>query len=362
MAGAKLIIEGLTKRFGDVEAVGGVDITIAPGEFVTLLGPSGSGKTTVLNMIAGFLEPTSGRIRVDGADITSLPPYRRNIGMVFQSYTLFPHMTVERNVGFPLRQRKVPKLEVREKVQRALDLVQLGSYLDRYPRQLSGGQQQRVAIARAIVYEPKLLLMDEPFGALDKKLREAMQLEMKRIHSELGITFVFVTHDQEEALILSDRIAVFNEGRIQQIGTAEDLYDRPETLFVADFIGESNKVPGRVGHNGAVSWVEGASFRAFASANPSVAAGSAGVVVVRPERAKLIDPREPLAVDANGLDGTIDSVIYLGSMRRVVVNLDCGLPATVTLAPGQDIPNADGRVRVGWDVEHALLLPDPGRI
>lgn len=356
MAGAELIVQQLSKRFGNAEAVAGVDLAITPGEFVTMLGPSGSGKSTVLNMIAGFIEPTTGKILLDGVDIAAFPPYRRNIGMVFQSYTLFPHMTVEQNVAFPLEQRKAPRTAINAKVKQALDLVQLGSYLNRYPRQLSGGQQQRVAIARAIVYEPKLLLMDEPFGALDKKLREAMQLEMKRIHNELGLTFIFVTHDQEEALILSDRIAVFSEGRIRQIGTAEDLYDRPQTLFVADFIGESNKLPGKVGHGDDLSWVEGASFRVFAAANRQVAAGNEGIVVVRPERTTFLPLHEPAQPNFSALDGSIQNIVYLGSLRRVFVKLDCGVPVIVSVGYGEEIPSLDGRVRIGWNPNHALLV------
>lgn len=357
MAGAELVIQQLSKRYSSFDAVAGVDLAISPGEFVTMLGPSGSGKSTVLNMIAGFIEPTTGKILLNSVDIAALPPYKRNIGMVFQSYTLFPHMTVEKNVAFPLEQRKIPRSEIKKRVVQALELVQLKEYLDRYPRQLSGGQQQRVAIARAIVYEPKLLLMDEPFGALDKKLREAMQLEMKRIHHELGITFIFVTHDQEEALILSDRIAVFNAGRIQQIGTAEDLYDRPQTLFVADFIGESNKIRGTVGHGDACSWVESASFRVFASANMQVAAGQEGIVVIRPERAAFLQPHEPLQPNFSALEGAIMNIVYLGSLRRVFVKLDCGVPVTVSVGPGEEIPSVDGRVRVGWAPDDALLVP-----
>ncbi len=224
----------------------GVTLDIRSGEFLTLLGPSGSGKTTTLMMIAGFETPTAGDIAIDGNSVVALPPYRRNIGMVFQNYALFPHMTVAENIGFPLKQRGVDRATRARLVAESLELVRLPGYQSRYPRQLSGGQQQRVALARAIVFRPRLLLMDEPLGALDKQLRESLQLEMRRLHAELGITFIYVTHDQAEALTMSDRVAVMNEGLIAQVGTPEDLYDRPCDRFVASFIGESNFMQGVV--------------------------------------------------------------------------------------------------------------------
>src|SRR5580658_6506385 len=241
--GAAVFLSGLEKRYGSVGAVCGVSLDIRSGEFLTLLGPSGSGKTTTLMMIAGFETPTGGDIAIDGTSVVAMPPYRRNIGMVFQNYALFPHLTVADNIGFPLKQRGVGKAERAKLVGEALELVHLPGYGERYPRQLSGGQQQRVAFARAIVFKPRLLLMDEPLGALDKQLRENLQLEMRRLHADLGITFIYVTHDQEEALIMSDRIAVMNEGRIVQLGKPEQLYDRPCDQFVASFIGESNFFP-----------------------------------------------------------------------------------------------------------------------
>jgi putative spermidine/putrescine transport system ATP-binding protein len=223
-AGARIEAEGIWKRYGDVAACRDVNLTIEASEFVTLLGPSGSGKTTLLNIIAGFTKPTEGSLQVDGHDLTRTPSHKRDIGMVFQQYALFPHMTVAENVMFPLKQRKMPAAEAKQKVQLALQTVHLGDLGHRRPGQLSGGQQQRVALARAIVYGPRVLLMDEPLGALDKKLREWLQLEIKRVHREVGSTFVFVTHDQEEALVLSDRIAVFNNGGIEQVGTADELW------------------------------------------------------------------------------------------------------------------------------------------
>ena len=236
--GASVLLTDLEKRFDRTNAVDGVSLDIRSGEFLTLLGPSGSGKTTTLMMIAGFETPTAGDIAIDAKSVVAMPPYRRNIGMVFQNYALFPHLTVADNIGFPLKQRGVPKAERAKLVAEALELVHLPGYGARYPRQLSGGQQQRVAVARAIVFKPRLLLMDEPLGALDKQLRENLQLEMRRLHADLGITFIYVTHDQEEALTMSDRIAVMNDGKVAQVGRPEDLYDRPTSRFVAGFIGE----------------------------------------------------------------------------------------------------------------------------
>ncbi len=236
--GATVVVTAVEKRFDAVGAVRGISLSVGAGEFLTLLGPSGSGKTTTLMMIAGFETPTAGDIAIDGRSVVTLPPHKRHIGMVFQNYALFPHMTVAENIGFPLRQRGVDRVTRARLVAESLELVRLPGYQQRYPRQLSGGQQQRVALARAIVFRPRLLLMDEPLGALDKQLREGLQLEMRRLHADLGITFIYVTHDQEEALTMSDRIAVMNEGRIAQIGTPENLYDRPCDRFVASFIGE----------------------------------------------------------------------------------------------------------------------------
>ncbi len=243
--GASVVLSGIEKRFDNVGAVRGVSLDIRSGEFLTLLGPSGSGKTTTLMMIAGFETPTAGDIAIDGRSVVAIPPHRRNLGMVFQNYALFPHLTVADNIGFPLKQRGIDRATRVRLVAESLELVRLPGYQARYPRQLSGGQQQRVALARSIVFHPRLLLMDEPLGALDKQLRESLQLEMRRLHADLGITFIYVTHDQEEALTMSDRVAVMHEGLIAQVGTPEDLYDRPCDRFVASFIGESNFLGGR---------------------------------------------------------------------------------------------------------------------
>ena len=239
-AGAPVALRHIVKNFDNCRAIDDLSLDIEPGEFITFLGPSGSGKSTTLMMIAGFEQPTAGDILIGGSVVTHMPAYRRNIGMVFQNYALFPHLTVAENIGFPLKQRGVAKPEIREHVRRMLDLIQLSGYEARFPQQLSGGQQQRVAIARAIVFNPPVLLMDEPLSALDKQLREGLQLEIKRLHDRLGITFIYVTHDQKEALVMSDRVAVMNEGRIAQIGSPKALYDTPANRFVASFVGEAN--------------------------------------------------------------------------------------------------------------------------
>ncbi|MFC6234616.1 ABC transporter ATP-binding protein, partial [Leucobacter soli] len=236
----------LSKSYGEAVALNEIDLAVQRGEFLTFLGPSGSGKTTTLNLIAGFIEPSTGTMQLNDQPLEKLKAHERNLGVVFQHYALFPHMTVADNVEYPLKQRKVPKEERKRRVAEALEMVRLSEYADRYPRQLSGGQQQRVALARAVVYDPPILLMDEPLGALDKKLREWLQMELRRIHRELGSTFIYVTHDQEEALVLSDRIVVFNEGSIEQVGTAHELYEAPRTLFVAKFIGESSVFSGEL--------------------------------------------------------------------------------------------------------------------
>lgn len=250
-----LILRGLAKSFGDVLAVDGVDLEVRQGEFITLLGPSGSGKTTTLRMIAGFARQSAGTIEIDGVDMSNVPPHQRDVGMIFQNYALFPHMTAAQNIAFPLEMRRTGRPEIKQRVAEALALVRLEGLGSRYPRQLSGGQQQRIAFARAVVFHPRLLLMDEPLGALDKKLREALQLEVMHISRQLGATVVYVTHDQEEALVMSDRIAIFNRGRIEQLGRGEDLYDRPVSLFVADFIGESNILRGRFERDGDGGWL-----------------------------------------------------------------------------------------------------------
>jgi len=347
-----LALAGIERRFGAVAALAGVDLAARPGEFLTLLGPSGSGKTTLLKVVAGFEPPDRGRIALAGRDITALAPAKRDIGMVFQHYALFPHMSAAANIGFPLAMRGQSRTAMREKVAAALALVGLSGYDDRLPRQLSGGQQQRVALARALVFGPALLLLDEPLGALDRKLRGQMQSEIKSLQRRLGITTLFVTHDQEEALALSDRIAVMNEGRIAQIGTPEDLYRRPATRFVAEFIGEANIFRGRAGvvsgDKVEVRLESGAAMRAsLAPGDRTVHYGADLALVVRPERPRRLAPGETAE---NGVSGIVAEATYLGETIRYRVTLDGGSdfflrwPADgATLAPGM-------RVTLGWGV------------
>jgi putative spermidine/putrescine transport system ATP-binding protein len=302
MSGAPAIrLTGLTKSFGSVAAVDGVNLDIAPGDFFSMLGPSGSGKTTVLRMIAGFEQPTSGTVELFGKDVTADPPFDRDVNTVFQDYALFPHMSVLDNVAFGLRVRGVGAKERAATARDALSLVRLEGYGDRTPQQLSGGQRQRVALARALVVEPKVLLLDEPLGALDLKLREQMQVELKDIQRRLGITFIFVTHDQEEALTLSDRIAVFNEGNIVQLGSAEEIYRHPATPFVANFVGSST---------------------VFTSDESKAILGTSGACSVRPEHIDIVRGKAPAGTIS--LTGTVFDTIFLGASTRVIVDLDAG--------------------------------------
>ncbi|MHC9295380.1 ABC transporter ATP-binding protein [Mycobacterium sp. LTG2003] len=351
--GASITMRGLTKRYGDFTAVDAIDLEARPGEFLTLLGPSGSGKTTTLNMIAGFADVTSGELLIDGRAVTNLPPYKRNIGMVFQHYALFPHMTVAQNVEYPLRQRKIPAAERRTLVEQALEMVGLGHLGRRRPKELSGGQQQRVALARAMVYSPRVLLMDEPLGALDKKLRDSLQLEIKRIHSDLGTTFVYVTHDQDEALILSDRIAVFNNARIEQIGSPTELYEYPNTLFVAQFLGESSLFHG-VSDGGREADSNG--HRLSAVRGPEHSRGAGVAVVVRPERIR-IEPDGPRPDAINAVPGTVVQHIYLGNSRKVEVRLDDGTIVLVRESAGAiSSANAGDRVWLTFHPDDAAVL------
>ena len=349
-----LELAGVSKRYDSLVAVDTLDLNLRTGEFLTLLGPSGSGKTTTLMMVAGLQQPDAGSIILNGASVARLPPYRRDIGMVFQSYALFPHMTVRRNIAFPLEMRGVARSEIASLVDEALALVKLPDHGDRLPGQLSGGQQQRVALARAMVYRPALLLMDEPLGALDKKLREQLQLEIKRVHRERGISVLYVTHDQEEALTMSDRIAVFNRGRIEQTGTPEELYDRPATRFVASFIGDTNFLSGRVvSSSGGICEIETAAGRVLASRRQPVGPGAAVSVAVRPERIMVGPPRE------GWLAGTITDVIFLGTARKYVVRLADGTECTVLRQvsdPAFDSRNA--AVALSWHSDHAAAFPD----
>jgi spermidine/putrescine ABC transporter ATP-binding subunit len=353
--GAKVSLVGLEKRFEGVGAVCGISLEIGSGEFLTLLGPSGSGKTTTLMMIAGFETPSDGDIAIDGRSVIGLPPHKRNIGMVFQNYALFPHLTVAENIAFPLKQRGMDRAARARLVTASLTMMQLPGYEARYPRQLSGGQQQRVALARAIVFQPRLLLMDEPLGALDKQLRDNLQLEMRRLHAELGITFVYVTHDQEEALTMSDRIAVVNEGRIAQLGPPEELYDRPSNRFVASFIGESNFLPGVVRgvENGIVlADCGGVTLRAVA-AGP-LQAGSAVTLTMRPERMRFADAAIAPAGRQNRLRATVTEAMFAGERCRYLLRCEDGVALVLKEPSGA----ATRRRAIGETAEIAWSVAD----
>jgi spermidine/putrescine ABC transporter ATP-binding subunit len=353
-----LTLRGAVRRFGSVTALAGVDLDVAEGELLTILGPSGSGKTTLLKIVAGFEFPDEGTVLLGNSDVTLAPPRTRDVGMVFQNYALFPHMTVAQNVAFPLEMRRMPKPERERRVAEALALVELAEYGHRLPRQLSGGQQQRVALARAIVFNPRLLLLDEPFGALDRKLREVMQLEVRRLQRRLKLTTLFITHDQEEALILSDRIAVMNAGRIEQIGLPDDVYARPATRFVADFVGESNLLDA-VAHAGAGA--DAAGFGAVALAAPAGAPGAKATLLVRPEALRIGAPASGLANQARG---TIIETVFLGLSVKLRLRLGSGLEllARLPLRPSEPFPLAEGDVvPIGFAPEDVHVIAHAGR-
>ncbi len=340
----------VSKSFdGRTLVVRDVDLTVEKGEFLTLLGPSGSGKTTCLMMLAGFETPTSGTIRIAGRPVEHVPPRQRGIGMVFQHYALFPHMTVGQNLAFPLEVRHVPRDEQAARVRRALDLVRLGGYEDRRPAQLSGGQQQRVAIARALVFEPELVLMDEPLGALDRRLREELQYEIRRIHRTLGVTILYVTHDQQEAMVMSDRVAVFRAGQIEQIAPPEALYEEPERAFVANFIGENNRLHGRVtgfrDEDLCDVEVGGANVQAFRVAPCGM--GDETTLSIRPERV-AVDPRPGLYT--NEFEATVDDIAFLGDYLRLRVTVcgHSGFVVKIKNIVGHGAVLEGDRIRIGW--------------
>ena len=353
-------LEGVTKQFGDFTAVEEMDLDIADGEFFTMLGPSGCGKTTTLRMIAGFEQPTTGKVLIDGSDVAGQPAYKRPTNTVFQSYALFPHMTLEENVGFGLKRKKVPKDEIRKRVAAELERLGLTREAKRKPNQLSGGQQQRVALARALVNLPKVLLLDEPLGALDLKLRKGLQVQLKQIQRDVGITFVYVTHDQEEALTMSDRIAVMNEGRIEQCADPETVYDRPSTTFVAGFIGVSNLLPAIASGPGDIKLDNGP-----AVATPDASKFSVGercYAVVRPEKLTVSLP-ENAPTDQPGVDGLVETSLYLGSATQMTVRVAEDVKMTV-LVPNasedarQNLPGGGARVRLNWVPEHMHLVAE----
>jgi spermidine/putrescine transport system ATP-binding protein len=356
---------GVTKRFGDIAAVDDVTIEVGRGEFFSLLGPSGCGKTTSLRMIAGFEEPDSGRVELTGSDIVGVAPYKRNVNTVFQSYALFPHLTVADNVAFGLRRKKVSRSEIRDRVKRYLELVQLRGYDERRPSQLSGGQQQRVALARALVNEPAVLLLDEPLGALDLKLRKQMQLELMRIQREVGVTFVYVTHDQEEALVMSDRLAVMSQGRVEQIGHPEDIYERPATRFVAGFIGTSNiveaPVAGRVGDLLQIEAAPGDRLFVRAPEGRSISPGDMLAFTVRPEKLRVVAEGEPVADQLCTIAGTVIDVVYQGVSTQLVVRTDAGTTLVVFRQNSERVSDAGvpgSRARLVWDPEFNVVLAD----
>jgi len=332
-----------------------LDLDIARGEFLTLLGPSGSGKTTTLMMLAGFEVPTAGTILLDGRDITHLPPHKRGIGVVFQNYALFPHMSVAENVAYPLTVRGLNKAEAKRRVDTALDMVKLGGFGGRRPAQLSGGQQQRVALARALVFEPDLVLLDEPLGALDKQLRERMQYELKQLHERLGKTMVYVTHDQSEALTMSDRIAVFDDGRIQQLAPPTELYEKPTSLFVAEFVGENNRLEGTLLGAGAgvarVKLDDGGELRGIAAGD--IAAGAKVVASVRPERLVLGGEGH-----ANRLRLTVERVVFHGDALRLVLRQPGGGEVMVKLPNAAKVspPERGSALEIGFDVADCRIF------
>jgi putative spermidine/putrescine transport system ATP-binding protein len=357
LAGASLDIAELTRYFGQVKAVDSLSLSIQAGEFLTLLGPSGCGKTTTLMMIAGFVIPHAGSIHVDHRDVTLVPPNKRDVGMVFQNYALFPHMTIRQNIAFPLKMRKTPKDVIGREVGEALELVRLSGLGDRFPSQMSGGQQQRVALARALVFKPRILLMDEPLGALDKKLREHMQLELKHLQKTLNMTVVYVTHDQGEALTMSDRIAVMDKGRIEQLDSPKPLYENPVNRFVADFLGESNFLEGEVVQTGKLYFTvvsrDGSMFKV--SPRQDVKIGHQVCLAIRPERVQIDDLSGKFA---NSVDAVIEEIVYSGEVTKYMVRI--GGEQQISLKQAnratQRVLNVGEKVKLGWDTEDVRIV------
>ncbi len=357
MSDAYLCLRDVVKSYdGQVNAVDGISIDVRKGEFLTLLGPSGSGKTTTLLMIAGFEDLTDGTLELEGRSLANVRPYRRNIGMVFQNYALFPHMTTETNVAFPLRMRKFPREQVRPRVEKALELVGLSEFAAKYPRELSGGQQQRVALARALVFEPDVLLLDEPLGALDKNLREQMQVEIRRIHGEVGITTIYVTHDQTEAMTMSDRVAVFNDGKIEQIAPPLEMYHRPATFFVGNFIGDSNFFEAAVVDANAGRLAVEALGDVTAACPDGGIGGSRVHALVRPEDVRLVHGNEA-AEGLNVFDMAVEGSVHYGDSVLVIGRIG-SLPLRIRVPGAQaEAVVHHGQLRVGWRPEDMHLIP-----
>ncbi len=355
-------LDHVSKRFGELVAVRDLELDIGRGEFFTLLGPSGCGKTTTLRMVAGFEDPTTGRVLIEGQDVAGLPSHKRPTNTVFQSYALFPHLSVGENVAFGLRRKKVPKREISERVAAELERVGLAAEINRKPSQLSGGQQQRVALARALVNLPKVLLLDEPLGALDLKLRKGLQLELKRIQRDVGITFVYVTHDQEEALTMSDRIAVMSNGLVEQVDTPVNVYERPRTTFVAGFIGVSNLMPGTVtsagSGRGTIRLESGPELEARVD---GVDAGERCHAVVRPEKLVITHAHESAGDGLPSVEGVVESSVYLGTATQLVVRLPSGVSMTVLVPNASEaerarLPGGGAAVRLSWAPEHMHVV------
>jgi spermidine/putrescine transport system ATP-binding protein len=355
-------LERVSKHFGELVAVKELDLDIGRGEFFTMLGPSGCGKTTTLRMVAGFEQPTAGRVLIEGSDVAGLPSYKRPTNTVFQSYALFPHLSVRDNVAFGLRRKKVPKDEIAQRVESELERVGLAAEINRRPNQLSGGQQQRVALARALVNLPKVLLLDEPLGALDLKLRKELQLELKGIQRDVGITFVYVTHDQEEALTMSDRIAVMSNGVVEQVDTPENVYERPATTFVAGFIGVSNLMPGTVtsatGGRGMIRLDTGLEVE---SRVDGLATGERCHAVVRPEKLRITDPGSVTPGGLPGVDGIVQSSVYLGTSTQIIVALPGDVSMTVLVPNASEaerarLPGGGAPVRLSWEADHMHVV------
>jgi putative spermidine/putrescine transport system ATP-binding protein len=345
-------IRDVTKMYGQTAALEDVNLEIASGEFITLLGPSGSGKTTLLMVLAGFIRPNCGEIRFGDRDVSLVPPHKRDVGMVFQNYALFPHMSVAGNIAYPLKLRAVSRTAIDERVRRALELVQLSGYGERQVDQLSGGEKQRVALARAIIFEPRILLMDEPLSALDKKLREQMQIEVRHLHRRLGMTTVYVTHDQREALTMSDRIAVIRRGRVRQVDTPRDLYERPHNRFIAEFIGESHFLPVEV--RGGVAFLGDCPIRL---ARPPRHPAAAQFLVVRPEKLRVVD-----ASDGAGLNvftGRVTEHVYQGESSLLYVSLADGQPVAIRRTTGGalSVPSPGAPITLGLAPDDSIIVP-----